>query len=580
MRNELQSKMKSCLLITCLSLLLNCNFAFSEKKASIKKQPIFSDITQSSGINFVHFNGMTGEFFFPEMTGSGGALFDFDNDGDLDIYLVQGSFLGDKKNMKEVLFPINERPADRLLRNNLISGSTKNEQATFTDITDEAQLNIDDYGMGVATGDFNNDGWIDLIVTNYGKNRLLENKGDGTFKDLSHALPNNDQRWSTSAAFFDFNRDGLLDIYITNYVEYDVKNKKNCYARSSRLDYCGPAAFKPQKDSFYQNLGKGKFIDVTDSLLRDYQAGPGLGVTTADFNGDGWIDIYVANDGQANQLWINKSGKYFEDDGLFSGTSVNSDGKAEASMGVDAADYDNDGDNDLFMTHLMGETNTLYRNDGTGIFEDVTKEAGLGLASLSYTAFGTAWIDYDNDSFLDLLVLNGAVSTIEKQLENKDPYPLRQANQLFKNIKGKSFVEIRDETITSLRVQHVSRGASFGDIDNDGDTDVLIYNNNGPLRLLENKLGQEKPWIGFNLREKKSKRDSYGAQVELKTKDKRSLWRRVRSDGSYCSANDPRILFGLDGFSDIESIDVHWPDGSKQTISNFKLNEYNLIVKQ
>ncbi|WP_196137760.1 CRTAC1 family protein [Aliikangiella sp. G2MR2-5] len=566
------------IIVLILSYNINTLLVFAAEKRETTP-PIFEDITSSSGINFVHFNGMTGEYYFPEMTGSGGALFDYDNDGDLDLYLVQGNLLGKKDSIKQAMFPIQGTPRDRLFRNNLISGSKQQSSVSFTDITEQSGLNIQDYGMGVATGDYNNDGWIDLLITNYGKNRLLKNNGDGTFTDESLVLEKNDNRWSTSATFFDFDKDGYLDIYIANYVEYDVNNKKDCYARSSRQDYCGPAAFIPQVDTLYHNQGNGTFKDVTQSLLRDYKAGPGLGVVTADFNGDGWIDIYVANDGAANQLWLNRKGKFFEDDALFSGTSVNSDGKAEASMGIDAADFDNDGDTDLFMTHLMGETNTLYRNDGSGIFEDITQDAGLGLSSLPYTAFGTAWLDFDNDAFLDLIILNGAVATLEHQLKAGENYPLKQPNQIFKNIDGKRFQEIDDNRVLALKQQNVSRGAAFGDIDNDGDMDFVIFNNNGPVKILLNNVGQKNSWIGFRLTDKLLKRDSHGAQVELKFKNKNSMWRRVRTDGSYCSANDPRVLIGLHKARDIESIYIHWPDGSTQEVKQFSYNNYQTIQK-
>ena len=545
---------------------------------TIASNSVFEDITQKSGVNFNHFNGMTGKFYFPEMTGSGGALFDFDNDGDLDLYIVQGALLGKNDTLKDTFYKPQQPIGDKLYRNDYILNGKVQGNVSFTDVTEQSKLAVTDYGMGVAVGDYNNDGWRDLVVTNYGFNRLLKNNGDGTFSDQSDALKQSQHRWGTSASFFDYNNDGWLDLYITNYVDYDVNNLKKCYARNSRLDYCGPAAFTPQADTLYLNNGDGSFSDVTFKTLSDYQAGPGLGVIADDFNNDGWLDLFVANDGAANQLWLNQQGKGFVDDALFSGTAFNLDGQAEASMGVDAADFDNDGDSDLFMTHLMGETNTLYKNDGTGLFTDVSQKMGLGLSSLPYTAFGTAWLDFDNDTFLDLVVLNGAVTSIESQLQAGEIYPLKQPNQLFKNISGGSFKELKGESVSSLNQSYVSRGAAVGDLDNDGDTDLVVFNNNGPVRILQNTYTEKPNWVGFSLNSKQFKRTSYGAKIEIKLASGKSMWRRVRADGSYCSANDDRILVGLGSNTKINQVVIHQPSKKPHILNSFKLKQYNSIT--
>jgi len=508
---------------------------------------------------------MSGEYYFPEMTGQGGGFLDFDNDGDLDVYLVQGNILGPGKTMKDALFPPRDpNPRDRLFRNDL-SVNDKGERAMhFVDVTDQSGLQVTDYGMGVATGDFNNDGWTDIYVTNLGPNRMLYNNGDGTFTDVTAQTGTGDDLWGASAAVFDYDRDGWLDLYVTNYVDFDLVQNKTCYATSSRRDYCGPSAFNPQTDRLYHNRGNGTFEEVLDKVLAGYEPGSGLGAVTADFNEDGWIDIYVANDGRANQLWINREGKAFQEDALFDGCAVNQDGQAEGSMGVDAGDFDCDGDEDLIMGHITGETNTLFVSDGTGLFEDRTIALGLAAESFPSTTFGCGWFDYDNDGWLDFFSANGAVLVIESLARQGDPYPLHQPNQVFHNERGKRFIEVSALAGADVLRSEVSRGAAFGDVDNDGDTDVLVVNNNGPVRLFRNNIGQDKKWLGLRLIDAGCGRDLLGARVALKRKGLPTLWRRVRTDGSYCSANDPRVLFGLGENDSVTEVEVYWPDGSKE----------------
>jgi len=285
-------------------------------------------------------------------------------------------------------------------------------------------------------------------------------------------------------------------------------------------------------------------------------------VIGADFDDDCWIDIYVANDGDPNQLWINQKDGTFKNEGLLAGAAVNRDGKAEAGMGVDAGDFDGNGTEDIFVTHLMDETNTLFTNLGKALFEDRTREAGLGLPGRRFTGFGTLFFDYDNDGWLDLLVANGAVQLLPELMSKGDPYPLGQPNQLFHNIAKGSFVEVVDQVGTGLQLLEVSRGAAFGDIDNDGDTDVLITNNNGPARLFLNQVGNRKHWLGLRLVSQRTGRDMLGARLEIVISKNNVLWRRARTDGSYLSANDPRVLAGLGTAVNVEAVRVHWPDGS------------------
>jgi hypothetical protein len=431
--------------------------------------------------------------------------------------------------------------------------------------------------MGVATGDFDNDGRIDLYRTAFGPNQLFRNNGDGTFTDVSDRSGTGDPRWSVSASFVDIDRDGWLDLYVGNYVDHSVGERIRCYSPTGKRDYCGPRSYKPLPDRLYRNRGNGTFADVTAEAQVSREHGSALGVVAADFNADGWADIYVANDGEPNLLWVNQRNGRFRNTALLAGAALNSVGSAEGSMGVDAGDFDNDGDEDLFVTNLVGETNTLYVNDGTGLFEDRTATVGLGVPSLPYTGFGSAWFDFDNDGWLDLLVANGAVRIKEALARPTDPFPLHERNQLFRNLGAGRFEEVTARAGAVFELSEVSRGAAFGDVDNDGDVDVLVTNNNGPARLLINHVGQRNRWVGLRLVGGSTSltadaepgrrvggsgpRDMLGARVAVFRHQGPPLWRRARADGSYGSANDPRVLVGLGDQATVPRIRVMWPSG-------------------
>jgi hypothetical protein len=525
---------------------------------------LFSDRAVRAGLTFTHFNGMTGELYLAEMTGAGAAFLDFDNDGDLDLFLLQGTMLGEGKTPRDALFPLpeGEQEIDRLYRNDLAPGPDGGPVLRLVDVTAGSGIKSDGYGMGVAAGDFDNDGWTDLYVTNYGPNGMFRNNGDGTFTDVTDLSGAQDPAWSTSAAVLDYDRDGWLDLFVANYVDAPLGNNPRCYATSSRRDYCGPSTFPPVADRLFRNRGNGTFEDVSASALQQAEPGAGLGVAAADFDGDGWIDLYVANDGMPNHLWSNRGDGSFREDALFNGVALNRFGSAEASMGVDAGDFDGDGDEDLFMGHLMSESSTLFVNDGGGIFEDRTSEVGLGADTLPFTSFGTAWVDYDNDSWLDLLVLNGAVRIIEHLALAGDPFPLGQTNRLYRSLSGRGFEDVSGHAGAAFQLLEVSRGAAVGDVDNDGDTDLLIANNNGPARLMVNNVGSHRPWLGLRLVGGTASRDMLGARAAAIFPDGRRIWRRVRTDGSYCSGNDPRVLFGLGEAEKVSAVRVQWPDGT------------------
>ncbi|MEM7355517.1 MAG: CRTAC1 family protein, partial [Acidobacteriota bacterium] len=466
----------------------------------------------------------------------------------------------------------------------------------FTDVTagsglDDPATGATGYGMGVAAFDYDNDGWVDLYLSNFGGNQLWRNRGvsdEGRlrFDNVTEASRTDDRRWSVPALAFDYDRDGWLDLWVGNYVDARYGNHKTCMSRTAVATYCSPSIFAPVGDRLLRNLGPtagsaGRFEDVTARLGLDRAFGPALGAIAADFDADGWLDLYVANDGQPNQLWINREGRGFSDEALLAGSAVNRDGRPEASMGVDAADFDGDGDIDLFMTHLSEETHTLYRNDGVdaagGVtFEDVTAVTGLGQASFGPTGFGAAWLDYDNDGRLDLLAVNGAVKTVEALYRAGDAFPFHQPNQLFHQRSDGRYEDVTQRAGDAFQASYVSRGAVVGDVDNDGDPDVVVTNNNGPARLLVNRVGQAAQWLGLRLLTR-SGRDALGARAALLRAGQRPLWRRVEAAGSYASSRDPRLLFGLGDAATIEAVQVHWPDGSRETWTDVATGRYTTL---
>jgi hypothetical protein len=546
-----------------------------EEKSGRSSTPIFKEVAEQAGLKFQHFNGMTGKFYLPEITGSGAALFDFDNDGDLDVFLVQGNLLEPNTNPADTLFPWrgSQPPQGKLFRNDLKIGKDGSRKLSFADVTESSGIVAKGYGMGVAVGDINNDGLPDLYVTNRGSNQMYLNKGKGKFVDVTKESGTDDPRWSTSASFFDYDRDGWLDLMIVNYADFSVTNSPNCFAATTARDYCTPRVFHAPGNRLFHNKGNGTFEDVTALAGVDKEFGHGLGIVTADFNDDGWIDIYVANDGDPNQLWINQKNGTFTNEALLAGAALNRNGQAEAGMGVDAGDFDGNGTEDIFVTHLMDETNTLYTNISQGLFEDRTREAGLGMPGRRFTGFGTLFFDYDNDGWLDLFIANGAVQLLPDLVRKKDPFPLGQPNQLFHNTGKGSLVEVTEQAGPELQLIEVSRGAAFGDIDNDGDTDVLVTNNNGPARLYLNQIGNRNHWLGLKVTGK-SGRDMLGARIEVIVSEKNVLRRRGRTDGSYLSANDPRVLVGLGNATQVQTVRLRWPDGSDEEWKDLKADQY------
>jgi enediyne biosynthesis protein E4 len=540
-------------------------------------EPYFAERAAAIGIDFVHFNGMSGEYYYPEIMAPGVGLFDYDNDGDLDLYLVQSQMLGKGKTIKDALFPPKGPLKDRLYRNDLNTGPDDKKTLHFTDVTDQAGINIQTYGMGVAAGDVDNDGYVDIYRTGLTEGVLLHNNGNGTFTDVTAKSGAADKGgWGVSAAFVDFDRDGWLDLFVGNYLLYTLEGDIDCLSVTGQHDYCPPNSYRPQPSKLYRNRGDGTFADVTKAALVGGAYGPALGVSTADFDNDGWMDIYVGNDGMPNQLWINQKNGTFKDMAFLNGAAVNGQGNSEASMGVDAGDYDNDGDEDIFITNWLAQMNVLYQNTGNAVFEDRKAASGLGAPSLAKTGFGTAWFDFDNDSWLDLITLNGSVSMIEAQARAKDPFPLKMLNQLFRNLGDGRFQDVSARGGEPFTLLDVSRGAAFGDIDNDGDEDVVVGTANGPTRVFINNVGNRNHWLGLRLTGIGG-RDMLGARVSVVRGTGPTLWRRARSDGSYASANDPRVLVGLGTSDSPVTVRVQWPDGKMEEWANQSIDRWTTL---
>jgi hypothetical protein len=506
--------------------------------------PLFIDVTAPSRLDFRHDAGVDGSFFMPQIMGAGTAIFDYEGDGDLDIYLLNGAY------RKQ---PAPARPVNRLLR--------REPDGTYRDVTEASGLGDDGFGMGVAVGDFDNDGHPDVYVANHGPDALYRNNGDGTFTNVTRRAGVRNARWACSVAFFDYDLDGYLDLFVGNYVHYP--ELKGCADDAGRPEYCGPASSPPTPDVLLHNNGDGTFSDETASSGIGSRTGRGLGVVCEDFDGDGWIDVYVANDGETNFLWINNADGTFTESAVVMGAALSASGTAEASMGVTAGDIDGDGDLDLFMAHLARETNTLYRNDGQGNFDDVTVLSGLAGPSLPLTGFGAAFLDIDHDGALDIAVANGRVAR-GPVIEGTDPSsPLAayaEPNLLFRNDGDGRFTDISELAGPFCDPVEISRGLAVGDLDGDGDLDMVVSNCDGPARILSNEAPKRGHWLIIRAVDPQLGRDAYGARV-IVTAGERRFHRTINPGYSYASSNDPRAHFGLGTAERVDSIEVRWPDG-------------------
>ena len=531
----------------------------TSRNGTAAAHPLFVDSAESTGLAFTHVSGASGQYYMAEQMGAGAALFDYDNDGDLDVFFVQGGPLNGSPATRS------SGPSSRLFRNDLKVAADGTRTLRFTDVTERAGLALRTYGMGAAVGDYDNDGALDLFVTGFGATTLLHNNGNGTFSDVTAAAGVSDTLWSTSAAFADYDRDGRLDLFVARYLDFTIASNKVCHDAVGARDYCSPRSYKPVPSRLYRNEGDGRFRNVTDAAGVSRAYGAGLGVATGDYNGDGWLDFYVANDATPNNLWINRRDGTFADEGLLSGAALNAAGNPEGSMGIASGDVNLDGHEDLFVTNIIGETHAVYFNDGHGVFDDARVAAGLGAPTAASTGFGTDWLDYDNDGLLDLFIANGAVNIVESQ--RGQPLPFRMRNQLFRNTGAGRFRETSAEAGEAFRTPGIGRGAAFGDLDNDGDVDVVVTNNGGAALLLLNQARQDVSphhWLQIGVRQTTANRFGFGAWVGVERQGKATLWRRVRTDGSYLSASDARLHFGLGTSPAVDGIVVQWPDGERE----------------
>ena len=545
--------------------------------------PVFEDKGLEAGLDFSHQNGATGELLLSEIVGSGVAFLDYDQDGDLDVYLVQDGVSKSAEGRVVAADGTTGLPSDRLFRNELMgSGGTAGRPDTlrFVDVTEESGIAAHGAGMGVAVGDIDNDGCYDLYILNRGPNQLWRNRCDGTFEDVTEHAGVGDPRWGVSASFLDIDADGFLDIYIANYVFIPPGENRACSSPSGIPEYCSPQVFSPEFDTLFRNLGDGTFEDVSESSGIRRVAQNGLGVVSRDFSGDAMPDLYVANDMTPNFLWINQGDGTFQDFALLSGSAVNRHGRSEASMGVAVGDVDWDGDEDVFITHLSRESHTLYRNRGGLSFEDDTPSFGLESLTNESTGFGTHFFDYDNDGWLDIIVCSGAVTSTRRRLSTEEKVSLEQPNQLYRNSGNGTFLDVSETAGEGITAFEVSRGLALGDVDNDGDSDLLLTNNGGRPRLLINQVGSENHWLGFRVFDHRTRRDALGARVRLVLEDGRTKSRTIGIDGSYASSSDPRVLFGLGSSPGKLKAEVIWPDGWVQSLAPPALDRYVLVERR
>jgi len=520
--------------------------------ASAASGPWFSDATNDYGLRFTHVNGFTPSRRLVETMGSGGALFDYDGDGRLDLYLVQGNRLPDR----------DSATTDKLYRQ---------RDGRFVDVTRAAGLGSSAYGLGAAIGDFDGDGADDLYVTNLGPNILYRNNGDGTFTDVTGPAGVGCDLLSTSAAFADYDRDGDLDLYVCNYVDYVLADDVPCYFGNMSI-YCGPNEYDGIADVLYRNEGDGTFTDVTRETGVYESATRGLGVVFADINDDQWPDIYVANDMTPNTLFVGGGDGTFTEQGVLMGVAFNGDGIANGSMGVDAADYDNDGDIDLWMTNFSLEANCLLANDGD-YFYDATFDVGLAEPSFLPLGFGTRFVDVDNDGWMDILVGNGHIYDNVDRIDSTLSY--RQPVQLFRNLGG-DFKDVTEEA-GLVGAAYVVRGMVSGDIDNDGDTDVVLCQSGAPAVVLRNEVGSRSNWIGLNIVDRARGGPVEGARVTV-TAGGVTQTREVTTGGSYLAGNDRRLLFGLGRSTDAQ-VTVRWRRGPTRATRLAHVNRYNDIER-
>ena len=524
----------------------------------------FTDVTQTAKIDFKHESSATSNKYLVETMGGGVALLDYDNDGRLDIFFTNGARIDDP-------MPDDKLPdkSDRKYWNRLYH---QNSDGTFTDVTERAGLTgmpQNHYDMGIAVGDYDNDGFEDIYVTGYGGNTLYHNNGDGTFTDVTKSAGVAGGGWSASAGFFDYDNDGKLDLFVTRYVNWTFKTNRYCGEKQAGYRaYCHPDNYDGVTNILYHNNGDGTFTDVSEKAGIANPKGKGLGVSFADYDGDGFTDIFVANDSVQCFLYHNNGNGTFTETGLLAGVGYNEDGKTFAGMGTDFSDYDNDGRPDIVVTDLSNERYMLFRNNGDGTFRDVTNQSGLGGATLSFAGWSTRFFDYDNDGWKDLFVAQSHVmDTIEKTSPN-----LRylQPPLLLRNESGR-FVRVAPGE--AFQISWAGRGAAFGDIDSDGDIDVVVSNAGQKAYVLRNDGGNRGNWIRIETIGKKSNRDGIGSRVKVVGTSGLTQYFTINTAVGYLSASDKRLVAGLGADSTAKLVEIRWPSGIIQKFENVKAGQ-------
>src|ERR1051325_9608823 len=552
--------------VSIVSLLLAICFTPAFSSASLQQLaqrgsgPIeFVDITGPAGIKWGFKTLAPGTRYLIDTMGGGGGFIDYNGDGLLDIYLVCYT--------QTPQSDPNAKLRDALYRNN--------GDGTFTDVTSSAGISTSMWGMGMAAGDYNNDGWQDIYITGYGASKLYRNQGNGTFADATMQGGVNNKQWGASAAFFDYDNDGYLDLYVCNYLKFDPEGKVPCQLFEGR-PFCIIAQFKGSTSVLYHNNRDGTFTDVSERAGISKLVGKGLGVIALDYDNDGRMDIYQANDGDPNFLFRNLGNGTFTELAMEAEVALDPDGVVRGGMGVDAEDVDGDGYQDIFVTNFSAQTNAFWHNNGDGTFSETTNQVGLGRISIPMSGFGTRFFDYNNDGLVDLFVLNGhpfePISKVFPETTYAEP-PF-----LFENT-GKGFRDVAPEHGAALKRFYLGRGLAVGDIDNDGDSDLLLMSAGESPVLLRNDGGNRNSWLGIKLAGTKSSRDAIGARVTLRVGDARRS-KQLLGGTSYCAASDLRLLFGLGANQKIDEVEVRWPSGQTSSMKNVAADRYLTIREE
>jgi hypothetical protein len=527
--------------------------------SALAQTPTFQDVTAQAGIHYRHNNGAFGKMYLPETMGPGAAFIDYDNDGYQDILITNGTdWPGRPKTTS----------TPKLYHNN--------GNGTFTDVTAKSGLSISLFGLGVAVGDFDNDGFDDVFLTALGQSHLFRNNGNGTFSDVTKISGLfGPQEFSTSAAFVDYDKDGKLDLVVANYVQWSIAGDIRCTLDGTNKSYCTPESYKGASARLWHNVGGGKFEDVTHKANLYDVASKSLGVAILDADGDGWPDILLANDTQPNKLYINQKNGTFKETGVSAGIAFSEDGIARAGMGTDAADYDRSGKQSIIISNFANQMISLYHNEGNGLFVDEAPRSEVGRKSLLSLGFGCFFFDYDNDGWLDILVANGHIENEIEKIQKRVTYA--EPPHLFRNVGQGKFEEVTAKSGTAFAAPRVARGVAYGDIDNDGFADVLFTTNGGPVYLFRN-VGGNNHSIRFKLVGTKSNRDGVGAVVRV-TAGGQTQAQTLRSGSSYLSQNELVITAGLGQSQKADVVEIRWPSGEVDRLTNVAADQ-NVTVQE